>query len=151
MKHLNKYTLLTGIILILTVSIIAQKRTIKKDDVTPIVIQDSDLAESMARGEEVYTDFCMQCHLPDGKGTPKVIPPLVGSDWLKDKQEESIHAIKYGLSGSIKVNGEIYNSAMASQGLEDEEVADVMNYIMNSWGNTQKSMVTVKAVEAVKK
>lgn len=93
----------------------------------------------------------MQCHLPDGKGSPNVFPPLAGSDWLTNKRQESIYSIKYGLRGPIKVNGKTYNSAMTSLGLEDEEIADVMNYIMNSWGNTQKKMVTVEEVAGVKK
>ncbi|MBQ4822471.1 cytochrome c [Aquimarina sp. MMG016] len=114
-------------------------------------IQDAKLSESIAKGSEIYTDFCMQCHLPDGKGTPKVFPPLAGSDWLVDKRKESIHSIKYGLNGPIKVNGKPYNSAMTSLGLEDEEIADVMNYIMNSWGNTQKKMVTTEEVALIKK
>jgi mono/diheme cytochrome c family protein len=76
---------------------------------------------------------------------------LAGSDWLTNKRKESIYAIKYGLSGPIKVNEKAYNNAMASLGLEDEEIADVMNYIMNSWGNTQKKMVTVEEVAGVKK
>ncbi len=114
-------------------------------------IQDTKLAESIARGEEIYVDFCMQCHLPNGKGTPNVFPPLAGSDWLINKRKESIHSIKYGLNGPIQVNGKPYNSAMTPLGLEDEEIADVMNYIMNSWGNTQKKMVTTQEVADIKK
>nr|WP_255420161.1 cytochrome c [Aquimarina sp. AD1] len=113
--------------------------------------QDTELSKSITRGKEVYMDFCMQCHLPNGKGTPKVFPPLAGSDWLVNKRKESIHSIKYGLNGPIKVNGESYNSAMTSLGLEDEEVADVMNYIMNSWGNKQQKMVTIEEVISIQK
>ncbi|GAA4276304.1 cytochrome c [Aquimarina mytili] len=113
--------------------------------------QDTKLKESIARGREIYVDFCMQCHLPDGKGTPKVFPPLAGSNWLTQKRKESIHSIKYGLNGPIEVNGQPYNSAMTPLGLEDEEIADVMNYIMNSWGNTQKKIVTPEEVSNIKK
>lgn len=113
--------------------------------------QDKTLEESMVHGEEIYLDFCMQCHLADGKGVPNAFPPLAASNWLIDKREESIHAIKYGLNGEITVNNVIYNSAMTPLGLEDEEIADVMNYIMNSWGNTQKTMVTPQEVTEIKK
>jgi len=113
--------------------------------------QDPALTESIKRGAELYTDFCMMCHMTDGKGTPKVFPPLAGSDWLINKRKESIHAIKYGLNGAITVNGATYNSAMTSLGLEDEEIADILNYVMNSWGNTQDKMVTAKEVAAIKK
>lgn len=109
-----------------------------------------ELAKSIQRGKEVYADFCVQCHLASGKGT-ETFPPLANSDWLVNKRKESIHAIKYGQSGPIKVNGKTYNGRMSPMGLSDEEVADVMNYIMNSWGNKQSKMVTVSEVKAVKK
>ncbi|WP_378185017.1 c-type cytochrome [Aquimarina sp. W85] len=114
-------------------------------------LQTKTLEQSITSGEEIYLDFCMQCHLSDGKGVPNTFPPLAGSDWLKNKREESIHAIKYGLQGTIEVNGIVYNSAMTSLGLEDEEIADVMNYIMNNWGNSQKTMVTPQEVNKIAK
>ncbi|MFN4197793.1 MAG: c-type cytochrome [Flavobacterium sp.] len=109
------------------------------------------LKASIQRGSELYEEFCMQCHLSDGKGTDGVIPPLAGSDWLKNKRKESIHAVKYGQSGPIVVNGKKYNGTMAPMGLTDKEVADVMNYIMNSWGNKSSQMVTEEEVKQIKK
>jgi mono/diheme cytochrome c family protein len=106
---------------------------------------------SREAGKEIYVEFCMQCHLPNGKGTPSTIPPLAGSNWLVDKRTASIHAVKYGQSGPIEVNGKKYNNSMPPMGLTDEEVADVMNYIMTSWGNKQKKPVTEAEVAAIKK
>lgn len=114
-------------------------------------VQPSALDQSMERGKEVYQDLCMQCHLPTGKGVPGNFPPLAPSNWLTEKREASIHAVKYGLTGPIEVNGKPYNNIMAAQGLSDEEVADVLNYIMNSWGNQQDTMVTAKEVSEVSK
>lgn len=122
----------------------------KKTSYEPIVPTNNELANSIQRGKEVYADFCIQCHLANGKGNES-IPPLAGSDWLVNKRKESIHAVKFGQSGPIKVNGKNYNGRMSPMGLSDEEVADVMNYIMNSWGNKQSKMVTVSEVKAVKK
>lgn len=111
--------------------------------------QSQELKESIKRGALVYEDFCMNCHLPDGKGTPNIYPPLVDSDYLMKKREESIKAVKYGLAGEITVNGKKYNNAMASLGLLDDEVADVMNYILNSWGNADGKIVTVAEVSKI--
>ena len=113
--------------------------------------EQEQVSESYARGKEVYSDFCVTCHLPSGKGIPGNFPPLAGSDWLTNKKTESIKAIKFGLSGPIEVNGEAYNNAMTAQGLSDQEVADVMNYISNSWGNTSKKEVTLEEVKAISK
>lgn len=115
------------------------------------VFQESELSKSMERGKEVYADFCVTCHLDNGEGVAYTFPPLANSDYLTTKRKASIHAIKYGLQGEITVNGTTYNSAMSSMGLEDEEIADVMNYIMNSWGNTQDEMVTSEEVESIEK
>lgn len=100
-------------------------------------------------GKKIYTNFCMQCHLPKGQGVPNIYPPLAGSNWLSEKRTASIHAVKYGLEGEIKVNGKTYNNVMLPLGLTDQEIADVMNYIMTSWGNTQEKPVTVEEVAAV--
>ena len=111
--------------------------------------QNPELKKSIERGSVVYEDFCMQCHLPDGKGVPKAFPPLDNSDYLKNKRAESIKAVKFGMSGKITVNGENYDTAMSPLGLTDEEVADVMNYITNSWSNKNTKMITVEEVSKI--
>jgi len=128
----------------------------KKESKTPIKIgqvesTQTEFQKSKKRGGLVYTDFCMQCHLANGKGVPGNFPPLSSSNWLKDKRTESIQSVKYGQKGEIKVNGVTYDGIMVPMGLSDQEVADVMNYVMNSWGNTQDEMVTEAEVKAVEK
>jgi mono/diheme cytochrome c family protein len=105
----------------------------------------------MQRGSEIYSDFCVTCHLANGEGVAHVFPPLANSDYLANNRAASIKGVKYGQQGEIVVNGVTYNSAMAPLGLEDEEVADVMNFILNSWGNTSDKMVTTEEVSAIKK
>jgi mono/diheme cytochrome c family protein len=112
--------------------------------------QQKPLEQSNADGEEIYTDFCLQCHMANGKGVPGSFPPLANSDYLYDV-DQSIHAIKFGLKGPITVNGKSYNSNMISQGLDDEEIADVMNYILRSWGNESSTIVTEEKVASILK
>ena len=113
--------------------------------------QTNVLKSSMDRGEAIYSDFCVSCHLPTGEGIPKVFPPLAKSDFLIKNRIASIHIIKYGTSGEITVNGIKYNGIMAPLGLTDDEVADVMNYITNSWGNKNSKIVTKEEVSKIKK
>jgi len=108
------------------------------------------LQESLLDGQEIYEDFCAQCHLEDGKGVKGIYPPLAKSDFLKDINR-TISSIKYGLKGPITVNGEKYNSIMVSQGLDDEEISDVVNYILNSWGNSTKQLITEEIVTSIEK
>ncbi|MBC7845993.1 MAG: cytochrome c [Flavobacterium sp.] len=118
----------------------------------PVVSQDkSNLQKSISRGKEIYTDFCIQCHLATGKGDLVNFPPLDGSDWLTKKRKQSIHSVKFGQTGEVIVKGKKFNNVMPPLGLENQEVADVMNYIMNSWSNKQKKMVTAEEVKAVVK
>jgi len=101
-------------------------------------------------GKEIYTDFCIQCHGANGKGEAKKFPPLDGSDWLTKKRAQSIHAVKFGQNGEIVVNKMKFNNSMPPMGLSNQEVADVMNYIMSSWSNKQRKRVTEKEVAAIK-
>ena len=118
----------------------------------PIVYQQKpNLKQSISRGNDIYVDFCMQCHLANGKGDLLTIPPLDGSDWLTKKRKLSIQSVKFGQNGPITVKGKKFNNIMPALGLSNQEVADVMNYIMNSWSNKQKKMVTVEEVAAVNK
>ena len=123
----------------------------KKENSYTEIDQDSKFTESIKRGKEVYTDMCISCHMANGEGLPKIYPPLAKSDYLMEKREASISAIKYGLKGKIVVNGITYKNMMSRLGLLDDEVADVMNYITNSWGNKNQNMITVEEVKAVSK
>ena len=114
------------------------------------LFSEKPLEESILDGKEVYNDFCIQCHLGDGKGVRGIYPPLAKSDFLIDINK-TIHSIKYGLKGPIIVNGEKYNSIMVNQGLDDEEISDVVNYILNSWGNSSDEIITEEIVASIKK
>lgn len=110
------------------------------------LFQDRELEESIQRGADIYSDFCINCHMANGEGVEKTFPPLAKSDFLLNKREESIRGIKYGQQGPILVNGLTYDNIMPPMGLEDGEIADVMNYILNSWGNKSDNMVTEEEV-----
>lgn len=109
------------------------------------------MKESISSGAGLYNNFCASCHLAGGEGIKGVFPPLKDSDWLKNNQKESIHAIKFGLKGPIKVNGIEYDNLMPALGLSDQEIADIMNYINNTWGNNFGEPVTEEDVAAIEK
>lgn len=143
MKNSKNTLLLLSILLV----------TACKSDTKNTMASKSASAESITynAGKSVYLDNCISCHLPSGKGVPKAFPPLANSDFLENNRQASIHAIKYGLSGEITVNNELYNSVMAPLGLTDKEIADVMNYITNSWGNTNNNEITEKEVSEIQR
>ncbi|MFI5335472.1 MAG: copper-containing nitrite reductase [Opitutales bacterium] len=103
------------------------------------------------KGKQVYMGLCFACHQPDGKGLPGVFPPLAGSDFLKADHERAIRIVLKGLSGPVTVNGQTINSAMPPQEavLTDEQIANVLTYVLNSWGN-QGDAITPEHVKAVR-
>jgi len=116
-----------------------------------VLFQEKTKEESIAAGQEIYQDFCVQCHMNSGEGVSGVFPPLKASDYLMNNVEKSVAGIKYGLRGKITVNDEIYDGIMASQGLDNEEIADVMNYILNQWGNSYTEQITTQQVNKIPK
>ena len=112
--------------------------------------QSKALKESIKRGNIVYSDFCVSCHLPNGNGVNKIYPPLANSDYLEANRDASIKGLKFGLKGKIKVNGVEYDKYMPPMGLSAEEIADVVNYTNHSWGNTFGKIVTVAEVCEIK-
>ena len=116
-----------------------------------LLFQNKTKKESIKAGSEIYQDFCLQCHLSTGIGVSGVFPPLKASDYLLENTNLSIAGIKYGLRGKILVNNEEYDGIMLRQGLDNEEVADVMNYILNKWGNQTSAFITPNQVSKISK
>jgi len=108
-----------------------------------------DLQASIKRGKEVYINSCITCHMENGEGVKAVFPPLAKSDYLLKDKERAIKQTLYGASGPMIVNGVTYNGMMLPTQLSDQETADVMNYVYNSWGN-QGPTVTPEEVKKVR-
>jgi nitrite reductase (NO-forming) len=102
------------------------------------------------KGKQVYMSLCFACHQPDGKGLPPAFPPLAGSDYLMADRDRAIRIVLKGMTGPLVVNGTKYDSAMPPQEavLTDAQVADVLTYITNTWGNKGAAFTTdqVKAM-----
>ena len=106
-----------------------------------------DLTEKMELGKNVYNRTCVACHQAGGNGIASVFPPLAKADYLNENVERAIDIVLNGKSGEITVNGEKYNSVMTAQNLSDREVANVLTYVYNSWGNNG-SEVTEEMVKS---
>jgi len=108
-------------------------------------------ADTMKRGAAVYGRTCIACHQPTGMGIPPVFPPLAGSEWVAKDASIAVRNIVNGMSGPVTVKGATYNSMMPPvAGLSDKDIADVVNYVNNTWGNNGPT-VTEEEVKAIKK
>jgi len=91
--------------------------------------------EQVEAGKIVYNQTCFACHQANGQGLPGVFPPLAKADYLMADAKRAIHVVIGGLQGEIEVNHVKYNQVMTPQNLTDEQVANVLTFVMNSWGN----------------
>ncbi|ASO05302.1 copper-containing nitrite reductase [Arenibacter algicola] len=107
------------------------------------------MAEKMEFGKATYMQTCFACHQGEGQGIANAFPPLAKSDYLNADVNRAIDIVLHGKSGEITVNGQKYNSVMTAQTLSDEEVANVLTYAYNSWGNSKKD-VTPAMVKSVR-
>src|SRR5204862_7845011 len=113
-----------------------------------IFAQKKTLKESVALGQQVYSANCTSCHMEGGEGVEGAFPPLIKSPYVTGDTKRLIAILVKGQSGEITVHGKQYNMEMPSQGnLSDEEIADVLNYIRQSWGNRAKKMITAAEVK----
>jgi nitrite reductase (NO-forming) len=103
--------------------------------------------DRIERGHAVYTANCMACHQAGGEGIPSAFPPLAKSDYLNADKMRAIKAVTGGLQGPLTVNGKAFNGVMPAWTLGDEDVANVLTYVYNSWGNSGK-VVTPQEVKA---
>ncbi|MDI9408767.1 MAG: copper-containing nitrite reductase [Candidatus Pacebacteria bacterium] len=112
------------------------------------LVKDKPLADKIKAGEIIYRNNCSACHQPKGQGIPQSFPPLAKADYFNENMERAIRVVIAGLSGKITVNGQVYDSMMPAWDLKDHEVADVLTYISQSWGNKPQNFKTsdVKAV-----
>lgn len=95
----------------------------------------SPVAASAARGEPLFVNHCSICHQVSGTGVPGTFPPLAKSDWLAAHRTDAIRAVVSGLKDEITVNGRAYAGQMPAIVLDDAQVADVLTYVLNAWGN----------------
>jgi nitrite reductase (NO-forming) len=107
--------------------------------------------QQIKAGEVLFKGTCSACHQDQGQGIPDVFPPLAKSDYLLADKDRAIGIVLNGLSGKVTVNGKTYDSVMPPMSqLNDDEVANILTYALNSWGNSDGtvSAAQVKGVRA---
>lgn len=104
------------------------------------------LKQYKVQGSKIYATYCANCHQQDGKGLASLYPPLAGSDYLLEDMARAACIIKNGQSKEIVVNGVTYNQMMPGNPITNLEVAEVLTFIGNAWGN-EAGLIGVKDVD----
>lgn len=102
-----------------------------------------------SRGESLYESLCASCHGSNGLGLNNLIPPIAGSDYWNNNQEKLPCIIRYGMTNPVTVNGIRYDmqSMPANPDLEEGDIANIINFINNKWGNKEIYIAPEKANE----
>ncbi len=145
--------LVTGLIIGMSAGVTAQAS--EKD---PLAVHKAEMnvaqaatASQIAAGKKVYETYCTACHQSTGAGLPGAFPPLAESDYLMADKTRAINVVLGGLKGEITVNGKKFNAAMPNMAyLSDVQVADVVTYVMNSWGNEGFAATAAEVAQARK-
>jgi len=112
--------------------------------------QQSSLKSSVDRGKKLYEQYCLTCHQADGGGVPKMNPPLIRTSYVTGDKKKLIQWVLMGSTESVPIDGKNYSNNMPPQAyLKDEEIADILTYIRNSFGN-KASMITIADVKSVR-
>ncbi len=100
------------------------------------------LQELADRGDKIYHTTCVACHQAEGQGLPPMFPALKGSPIATGPKEAHLNRVFFGKPGT----------AMAAFGkqLSEVDIAAVVTYERNAWGNNKGDMVTPKDVLALK-
>jgi mono/diheme cytochrome c family protein len=121
----------------------ADRMTIRKwvdsgglEGVAPVGGEAKSKAERIVLGQKLFSSICAACHQPTGQGRPNVFPPLAGSDFLNADKNRAVKIVIFGRQGEVVVNGKKFNNNMPKFPLSDENIANVMTFVYNSFGNS---------------
>jgi mono/diheme cytochrome c family protein len=148
MMTLNKIATAFALLLFVSVSAIAQAKKPAAKAHT------GGLAASMAGGKKIYSNICVSCHQADGGGVPNMNPPLIKTTYVLGNKTKLINIVLNGFTENVEINGSTYSNTMpAHDFLKDQEIADVLTYVRNSFGNKAPAvtLAEVKKARAAKK
>ncbi|WCT10124.1 c-type cytochrome [Mucilaginibacter jinjuensis] len=110
----------------------------------------ASLSSSIAAGQKVYMQYCVSCHQVDGGGVQHMNPPLIKTTYVLGDKSKIIKIVLHGFSEDVDINGDSYSNTMPSfDMLKDQEIADVLTYVRNSFTN-KASAVKVSEVTALR-
>ena len=99
-------------------------------------------------GKKIFALRCASCHQANGLGIPNQYPPLADSEWVSANPALITKIILKGLKGEITVKGEKYGTSaavnMAAVPIDDREIANVVTYVRQAWGNDSSELTEVE-------
>ncbi|PZR59496.1 MAG: quinol:cytochrome C oxidoreductase [Candidatus Meridianibacter frigidus] len=105
-----------------------------------------------AAGAKVFTQNCSSCHGATGQGAPGAFPPLANNPFVMGDPKKVETVVLKGLSGSVQINGATYSGQMPpwKGQLSNKDIADVITFVRNSWGNKATPVSETDVAKAAK-
>jgi len=106
---------------------------------------------AMQRGLVVYNNTCLSCHQADGMGVQRMNPTLVKTKWVLGDKKVLARILLFGLKGGeIIIDGDDFHNPMPGLAnlLKDEQIADVLTYVRNSFGNKASAVTAADIKQA---
>lgn len=103
----------------------------------------------MIRGKAIYMQYCLPCHQVDGGGVPNLNPPLIKTSYVLGSKATLVEILTKGFNKGVEVDGDTYTNPMPAQNLTDQQVADVLTFVRNSFGN-KASAVSAAEVKTIR-
>lgn len=129
---------------------ITDAQTIKKQIKTKSAAAVSVAQPNLLSGKLLYQKHCVVCHMADGGGVMSLNPPLTKTEYVLGDQTRLINIILKGFNKEIEIDGDTYANPMpALAHLTDQQVADVLSFVRNSFGN-KASLITPAQVKLVR-
>ena len=156
MKKHTIFLALTGSLFVMATVLMSQTTkpaAAKSATAKPAAAAPGGMAASITRGKQVYLEQCLACHQADALGVSGMNPPLVKTKFVLGDKATLVKIVLNGMTG-IEVEGEDYHGVMAPHSdLTDQQIADVLTYVRNSFGNKAKAVTAaeVKAIRATNK
>lgn len=111
--------------------------------------QDDPADAKFPEGAKIYKTKCVACHQLNGLGIPNAFPPLKGSDYLLKDKKRAVQQVLNGSHEEMVVNGVTYNMPMPFQVDTHADAVNVINYVLNAWGN-DGGTITAEEVKDIK-
>lgn len=100
---------------------------------------------SIAKGKVVYSTYCLTCHQADGGGVPNMNPPLIKTSYVLGDKTKLIKILLHGLNEEVEINGSYYTNPMPAHNfLKDEDIANVLSFVRNNFGNKAPVVTTAE-------
>lgn len=97
--------------------------------------QEIDFKRYYTAGSLVFQQHCQNCHGNSGEGLSALMPPLTDSAFLRKNKSDLACYLQNGVSAPIRVGNKVYDNKMPPSGLSPVEIAEVLTYVTNSFGN----------------